>query len=337
MPWIQAHEPPVTITPAATPHVRRSSGYNIPRKNSSSSSGASVIPNAAIRDAPASLLKNLSTGSDLGIGIHRDTNSTTVANKIPDRKNPSVAGPGQFHRIAVQNFSFDLPPTSAIMNRITTGYAASCDPMTTMGLVARSLIDTCCLLVTMCPINRASRLNSKIAATVNPSTANTSQTDHDGNALRRGEAGSASVVINGATLGRSSLHVVALSSSAGIDDSSGSCSGSIILLPNCHPERSDRRERSRRPPLPAMAQLSLRFKAHGEPLRALPIRCAQQQLRERLSGIRLLRPRHLFGRALGHDAAALFAAFRTQIDDPIRIPDHVHIVLDNNDAVSQVG
>src|ERR1035438_4375395 len=113
---MQANAPPVTTTP--TPHDRRSKGYNIPRKNNSSSSGARVIPNPAIRYAPVASLKNLSTGSDLGIGIHREANSTTAAKKIPERTKPRAAGPGQFQRIAVQKLSSDLPRTSAIMKTI---------------------------------------------------------------------------------------------------------------------------------------------------------------------------------------------------------------------------
>src|SRR5664279_4231928 len=138
---MQAYAPAVTTTPVVTPHDRRSSGYSNPRKNNSSSSGASVTPNATIRYAPVASLKNLSTGSDLGIGIHREANSTTAAKMIPERKKPRAAGPGQFQRIAVQKLSSDLPRTSAIMKTITMGYAASCDPMTTMGFVARSPTD----------------------------------------------------------------------------------------------------------------------------------------------------------------------------------------------------
>src|ERR1019366_3149870 len=119
---MQANEPPVITTPAASPHDRRSSVYNIPRKNNSSNSGASVTPNPTIRYAPVASLKNLSTGSDFGIGIQREANSTTTAKKIPERKKPSVAGRGQFQRIARQKPSSDLPLTSANMNKITTGY-----------------------------------------------------------------------------------------------------------------------------------------------------------------------------------------------------------------------
>src|SRR5208283_1002849 len=98
-----ANAPAVTTIPDASPHARRSSGYSIPRKNSSSSSGARVMPNAAIRYAPVASLKNLSTGSDLGIGSQRDAISTNKAKKVPARKKPTAAEPGQFQRIARQN------------------------------------------------------------------------------------------------------------------------------------------------------------------------------------------------------------------------------------------
>ena len=47
-------------------------------------------------------------------------------------------------------------------------------------------------------------------------------------------------------------------------------------------------------------------------------------------------PRHLFRRSLGHDAPAVLAALRPQIHNPVSIADHVHIVLDDDDAVAQV-
>src|SRR5580658_6918753 len=59
--------------------------------------------------------------------------------------------------------------------------------------------------------------------------------------------------------------------------------------------------------------------------------------RQRLPRIRLLHPRHGFRRALGDDASAFFAAFGTEIDNPIGIADHVKIVFDDDDRVAQVG
>src|SRR5271168_1448756 len=39
--------------------------------------------------------------------------------------------------------------------------------------------------------------------------------------------------------------------------------------------------------------------------------------RQRLPGVRLLHSRHLLGCALGYDAAAFFAAFGAEVDDPV--------------------
>src|SRR6516164_3990284 len=115
----------VSATAEFTPTARRRTGYNMPRKNSSSSSGASVTPNAAIRYAPRVSVKNLSTGSDFGMGSQRDANSTANANATPARRKRSIAGPGQFQRIAGQNGSRALLRTNVIMNTITMGYAAT--------------------------------------------------------------------------------------------------------------------------------------------------------------------------------------------------------------------
>src|ERR1700733_6100292 len=42
-----------------------------------------------------------------------------------------------------------------------------------------------------------------------------------------------------------------------------------------------------------------------------------------------------FGRALRHDAASTFTAFRTEIDDPIGLFDHVEVVLDDQHGVAE--
>src|ERR1039458_231816 len=47
-------------------------------------------------------------------------------------------------------------------------------------------------------------------------------------------------------------------------------------------------------------------------------------------------PRDLFGRALGHDAAAFFSAFGAQIDDPVGVADDVQVVFDDDDRVSEI-
>jgi len=43
----------------------------------------------------------------------------------------------------------------------------------------------------------------------------------------------------------------------------------------------------------------------------------------------------LFGRALRDDAAAAFAAFRAEVDDPVGLLDDVEIVLDDQDGVAE--
>ncbi len=52
-----------------------------------------------------------------------------------------------------------------------------------------------------------------------------------------------------------------------------------------------------------------------------------------MSGIGFLHARHLFRRSLSHNAAAALAAFRAKIDDPVRLFDHVKVVLDNQDRI----
>src|SRR5258706_13906174 len=47
--------------------------------------------------------------------------------------------------------------------------------------------------------------------------------------------------------------------------------------------------------------------------------------------------RDLLGCALCDDAAAAFAAFRAEIDDPVSLLDHVHVVLDDDDCVAEIG
>src|ERR1017187_8230491 len=58
---------------------------------------------------------------------------------------------------------------------------------------------------------------------------------------------------------------------------------------------------------------------------------------ELLASVRLLHARDLFGCALGDDAAAFFSAFGAEIEDPVRVADHVHIVLDDDDGIAEVG
>ncbi len=60
-------------------------------------------------------------------------------------------------------------------------------------------------------------------------------------------------------------------------------------------------------------------------------------MRERLPGIRFFHCRYLLRRAMRDDASAVFSTLRAEINDPIGIADHIQIVLDDDDGVSQVG
>src|SRR5258708_32433503 len=64
---------------------------------------------------------------------------------------------------------------------------------------------------------------------------------------------------------------------------------------------------------------------------AFKIRC------QGLSGVRLLGFRDLLRRSLGHDSSAFFAALGTEINDPVRIPDYIKVMLDDHDGISEVG
>ena len=56
---------------------------------------------------------------------------------------------------------------------------------------------------------------------------------------------------------------------------------------------------------------------------------------ENLARIRFLDARNLLGRALRDDAAAAFAAFGAEIDDPVGLFDDVEMVLDDEDGVAE--
>jgi len=167
----------------------------------------------------------------LGIGSQREQYSTSRAKRIPESRKPGVDAPGQFQPIACQKGAPDLPRTNTIMKKITMGYAAIWDPMTTKGLVANSPTDTWCPLVAMWATPNAITLNPRIAATVKPNTAITSPIDHAGN----GRCGSGGVGLNaaaGVAVGipyGTSPHVGALFSGV-VDGSSGSGSGSVMLV-----------------------------------------------------------------------------------------------------------
>ena len=57
--------------------------------------------------------------------------------------------------------------------------------------------------------------------------------------------------------------------------------------------------------------------------------CSRHHLFQRDPGEALFRPHHLLGRSRSHNAAAILAAIRPQIDDPVGALHHVQIVLDH--------
>ncbi len=63
----------------------------------------------------------------------------------------------------------------------------------------------------------------------------------------------------------------------------------------------------------------------------------RKEFRQGLPGVRLLVTSHLLGSSLGHDPATVFPAFRAEINNPIGIADHVHVVLDDDDGVAEIG
>src|SRR5579863_3533904 len=58
--------------------------------------------------------------------------------------------------------------------------------------------------------------------------------------------------------------------------------------------------------------------------------------RQSLPGIRLLHFGHLLRGALGYDSAAVLAALRTKVNDPVGVTDHIQIMLDDDDRVAKV-
>ena len=65
-----------------------------------------------------------------------------------------------------------------------------------------------------------------------------------------------------------------------------------------------------------------------------PIPVAVEVVRERLSGVRLLHRATCSGVPCATNAAAVFATFRAEIDEPVGVADHVEIVLDDDDGVA---
>src|SRR5580693_1077438 len=56
---------------------------------------------------------------------------------------------------------------------------------------------------------------------------------------------------------------------------------------------------------------------------------------ESLARIGFLGAGHEFGRALGYDAAAAFAAFGAEVDDPVGLFDDVEVMLDDQHGVAE--
>ena len=67
----------------------------------------------------------------------------------------------------------------------------------------------------------------------------------------------------------------------------------------------------------------------------IPIRPIQNS-RQHLPRIRFFHTRDLLGRALRDDAAAAFAAFGAEVNDPVGLLDHVEVVLDDQDGVAEI-
>ena len=58
---------------------------------------------------------------------------------------------------------------------------------------------------------------------------------------------------------------------------------------------------------------------------------------QRLSSVRLLHARNLFGSALRNQAAAFFSAFGAEVEDPVGVADDIEIVLDDDNGVAEVS
>ena len=59
-------------------------------------------------------------------------------------------------------------------------------------------------------------------------------------------------------------------------------------------------------------------------------------IRQRLPGVRLFVACHLLRRSLRDQPSALFAALGTKVDNPIGVPDHIKIVFNDDDRVTQI-
>src|SRR5205823_6627858 len=70
---------------------------------------------------------------------------------------------------------------------------------------------------------------------------------------------------------------------------------------------------------------------------AVSILAARQQFSKSLAGVGLLDSCHLLRSPLGDDPSAVFPAFGSKVENPVRISNHIEIVLDDHDRVSEIG
>ena len=47
--------------------------------------------------------------------------------------------------------------------------------------------------------------------------------------------------------------------------------------------------------------------------------------------------RDAFGRSLGHDSSATTAAFGSEVDYPVGLFDHVHVMFDHENGIAEFG
>src|SRR6476660_1827470 len=119
-----------------------------------------------------------------------------------------------------------------------------------------------------------------------------------------------------------------------------------LMRPCCTTASPVRWSVAGKPPTDQVAQRSGGEASYGRPeaLKYAGIPCqkmrapaapasSHSRLFQHLARIRPLCACDLFWRPLGHDFTAPVSAFRTQIDAPIGIPDHVQVVLDHEDRV----
>src|ERR1700722_8348597 len=61
-----------------------------------------------------------------------------------------------------------------------------------------------------------------------------------------------------------------------------------------------------------------------------------EEAMEKLAGMRAFVAGDLLGCAFGHNAAARFAAFGAEVDDPVRLGDEVKIMFDDDDRMAGI-